>query len=58
MCYEESFFRPWAARKDQKRERNQPVTGRERPQPEPVSSEGAGEAKPRKETERELEEIV
>ena len=58
MCYEERLFRSWTAKKAQKREKDQPVTERDRSQVEPVRTAPVAETKTRKEVERELEEIV
>jgi len=59
MCYEESFYRSWAARKKmQKRESQQPVTEPERAEPKPILPAPVVETKRPKEVERELEEIV
>lgn len=58
MCYEERLFRSWVAKKAQKRAPSQPVTERDRSQAEPMRSAPADEPKPRKEREREPEEIV
>jgi hypothetical protein len=61
MCYEERLFRSWTAKRARKHERDQPVTEvteRDRPKVEPIRTAPAAETKPRKEMERELEEIV
>jgi hypothetical protein len=60
MCYEESFFRSWATRKAQRREKSETVVERRAPvqpeQPAPVTRPAAEPAR-RKETEREMEVV-
>jgi hypothetical protein len=58
MCYDERIFRSWATKKAQKREKGRPAgepdqsqVMRDPPAPTP-------ETKPRRDVERELEEIV
>ena len=58
MCYEERLFRSWTAKKARKDDKDQPVTERDRSRVEPIRTAPAAEAKPRRELERELEEIV
>lgn len=58
MCYEERLFRSWTAKRARKDEKAQPATERDRPQVEPIHTAPAAETRPRKELERELEEIV
>ena len=58
MCYEERFFSSWATKKTQKREKNQPVTERDRSQVVPIRAAPTPETKHHQEVERELEEIV
>ncbi len=58
MCYEERLFRSWTAKKARKHEPDQPVTEGDRRQVEPVRTAPTAETKPRRERERELEEIV
>jgi hypothetical protein len=59
MCYEESFYRSWAARKKvQKRESQQPVIEPDRAELKPVDPAPVAETTRPKEVERELEEIV
>jgi hypothetical protein len=59
MCYEESFFRSWASKRAQRREKPETVVERRAPvpeQPAPLSKPAAEPAR-RKETERELEVV-
>ena len=58
MCYDERLFRSWTTKRAQKREKIQPVTERERSQATPMRPAPTPETQTRKETERELEEIV
>jgi len=56
MCYEESFFRSWARKRAERREKVDTVMERRTPAPpqQPAPKPAAEPAK-RKETERELE---
>jgi hypothetical protein len=58
VCYQERLFRSWAAKKAQKREKNQLLNERDRSQIIPIRAAPTPETKRRKEVERELEEIV
>ena len=58
MCYEEGFLRSWATRRTDKRQRNEPVTERDRPPPVPIRPAATPEVERREKVERELEEIV
>ena len=58
MCYEEGFLRSWAMRRTEKRQRNEPVTERDRSPPLPIRPAATPEAERREKVERELEEIV
>jgi len=57
MCYQERLFRSWTTKRAQTRE-EQPVTERDRPKPAPTGPATAVKTKPRKELDRELEEIA
>ena len=58
MCYEEGFLRSWATRRVEKRQRNEPVTERDRPPPVPIRPAATPEVERREKVERELEEVV
>jgi len=59
MCYEQRLFRSWATKGSaQRREKNQPVTERDRSQAMPIRGAPTPETKRRKEIEPEVEEIV
>jgi hypothetical protein len=58
MCYEERLFRSWATKKAQKREKNLPMTERDRSRLTPIRAAPTPDTKRRKEVEREFEEIV
>ena len=58
MCYEEGFLRSWATRKTERRQRNEPVTERDRPPPVPLRPAATPEAEHPEKVEGELEEIV
>ena len=58
MCYEEGFLRSSVTRRAEKRQRNEPVTERDRPPPVPPRPAATPEVERREKVERELEEIV
>jgi hypothetical protein len=58
MCYEQEFLRYWATRRAEKRQRNEPVTERDRPPPMPIRPAATPEVERRQKVESELEEIV
>ena len=58
MCYEQEFLRYRAPRKSDERQRNEPVTERDRRPPMPMRPAATPEVERREEVERELEEIV
>ena len=58
MCYEQEFLRYRAARRAEQRQRNEPVTQRDRTPPGPTRPAATPEVKRRGKVERELEEIV
>ena len=58
MCYEHRFLRYWETRRAEKRQRNEPVTERDRPPPLPIRPAATPEAGHREKVEGELEEIV
>jgi hypothetical protein len=58
MCYEQKFLEYWTTRRAEKRQRNEPVTERDRPPPMPIRPAAAPAVERREEVESELEEIV
>ena len=58
MCYEQEFLRYRAARRAELRQRNEPVTERDRPPPRPTRPAATPEVERRENVERELEETV
>jgi hypothetical protein len=58
MCYEQRLFRSWATQRAQKRKKNQPSTERDRSRVIPIRAAPTSETEPRKEMEREVEEVV
>jgi hypothetical protein len=58
MCYGERFLTSWATRKAQKRQEDQPVSGRVEPPSMPIRTVVTPVVERRKEVERGLEEIV
>jgi hypothetical protein len=58
MCYEQEFLSYRAARRAERRQRNEPVTERDRSPPRPTRPAATPEVERREKVERELEEIV
>ena len=58
MCYEQRLLRYWATRRAEKRQRNEPVTSRDRPLSVPIRPAATPEVEHREKVEGELEEIV
>ena len=58
MCYEQRFFKSWAKQKARQQAQIKPETDRARPDVQPIHTVPQRETKPRKEVEREFEEIV
>jgi len=58
MCYEQEFLSYRAARRTETRQRNEPVTERDRSPPGPTRPAATPEVERREKVERELEEIV
>ena len=58
MCYEQEFLRYRAWRRAETRQRNEPVTERDRPPPRPTHPAATPEVERHEKVERELDEIV
>jgi hypothetical protein len=58
MCYEQKFLGYRVTRRTEKRQRNEPVTERDRPPPMPIRPAATPEVERREKVESELEEIV
>ena len=58
MCYEQKFLGYWATSRAEKRQRNEPVTGSDRPPPMPIRPAATPEVQRREKVDSELEEIV